>query len=96
MQSYAVLILLLLATGGGLANNRRIRGLIDDEVSRSHRRIAVSSAYWVAMVVAMALYLVPQFGDLPGRTVVYWVVTVSEVFGLVLFAYLELRAHRDA
>ena len=48
-----------LATGGGLLNNRQIRVLVNDEVSRSNYRTSVVAGYWVAMTAAMAVYFWP-------------------------------------
>jgi hypothetical protein len=92
----AVVLLLGLATGGGLLNRRQLRALVNDEVSRSHYRTAVIVGYWIAMVVAMALYAVPGFRDLSGRETVYLIVTPSISLALLAFSFLEIRAHRDA
>lgn len=92
----AAVLLLLLATGGGLLNSRRIRSLVNDEVSRANHRTAVLAGYWVAMTTAMGLYVFPRFASLTVRAAVYVVVTPSIVVALLAFAYLEHRAHRDA
>jgi hypothetical protein len=92
----AVALLLLLATGGGLLNSRRIRSLVNDEVARSNYRTAVVAGYWVAMTTAMALYVLPIFDSLRGREAVFVIVTPSLVVALLVFAALEFRAHRDA
>lgn len=91
----AVALLLLLATGGGLINSRQIRSLVNDDVSRSNYKTAVIGGHWVAMTVAMALYVVPRFASITAREAVYVVVTPSLVVALLAFSYLEYRAHRD-
>lgn len=91
----AIVLLALLATGGGIVNRRDLRRLINDEVSQLHYKSAVILGFWVAMVVAMGLYLVPGFATLTARDAAYLVVTPSVVFALVAFSWLELRAHRD-
>jgi hypothetical protein len=91
-----LLLLVGLATGGALVQARRIRGLVNDEVSRSHYRTAVSIGYWIAMTVAMGIYLVPTLARLATREALYLVVTPSIVVPLLVFAYLEHRANRDA
>lgn len=89
-------LLLLLATGGGLLGNRRIRALVNDDVSRSHYKTAVGAGYWVAMATAMVLYILPIVERLSAREAVYMIVTPSIAVALLAFSYLELRAHRDA
>jgi hypothetical protein len=92
----AGVLLLLLATGGGLLLNRQVRSLVNDEVSRSHYRTAVGAGYWVAMVTAMGLYVVSGFRSITGREAVYLIVTSSIGVALLAFSYLEYRAHRSA
>ena len=92
----AAALLLLLATGGGLMYSRRIRSLVNDEVSRSNYRTAVAAGYWVAMVTAMGLYVLASFRSFTGREAVYVIVTASVAVPLLAFSYLEYRAHRDA
>ncbi len=91
----AIALLLLLATGGGLINTRQIRSLVNDDVSRSNYKTAVISGHWVAMSVAMALYVFPSFAIVTVREAVYVVVTPSIAVALLAFSYLEYRAHRD-
>jgi len=91
----AGVLLLLLATGGGLLRSGQIRALVNDEVSRSHYRTAVVLGYWVAMVAAMGLYIVSSFRSLTAREAVYVIVTSSIAVALLAFSYLEFRAHRD-
>lgn len=92
----AGVLLLLLATGGGLLLNRQVRSLVNDEVSRSHYRTAVGAGYWVAMVTAMGLYVLSGFTTVTGREAVYLIVTSSLAVALLAFSYLEYRAHRSA
>jgi len=91
-----VLLLAFLATGGGLLNNPQIRALVNDEVSRANYRTSIVAGFWVAMTSALVLYLVPAFATLTGRQTLYLVLTLSVAVASLSFAYLELRAHRDA
>jgi hypothetical protein len=90
-----VALLAALATGGGLAHSRQIRVLLNDEVSRSHYKTSVAAGYWVAMVTAVALYLLPHFAGFNAREAVFLIVTPSVIVPLLTFAYLEFRANRD-
>jgi len=92
----AVALLLLLYTGGGLANKSEIRALVNDEVTRAHSKSAVGIGYWVAMIVAMALYGFAGDNNFTAREAIYLIVTPSVAIALLTFSWLELRAHRDA
>ena len=92
----AFVLLLMLAIGSGLLRNRRIRALVDDEVSRHNREIGMVAGFWVAMAMAMALYVVAGSTTLTAREALYLVVTPSVGVSLLTFSYLEWRAHRDA
>jgi membrane protein YdbS with pleckstrin-like domain len=92
----AVVLLAILATGGGLFHRSGVRSLINDEVSTLNRRTAVAIGFWVAMAIAMGLYFVPEVGSLSARQAAYLIVTGSTVIALLAFSYLEVRAHRDA
>src|SRR3982074_3708821 len=81
----AVVLLLMLAIGSGLLRNRRIRSLVDDEVSRHNRVMGIVVGYWVAMIAAMGLYLTTAFRDLTARQALYLVVTPSVGVGPLTF-----------
>jgi hypothetical protein len=91
-----ILLLAFLATGGGILNNREIRALVNDEVSRLNYKTSVVAGFWVAMTMALAIYLIPGLDHFTGRQAVYVVVTSSVAVASIVFSYLELRAHRDA
>jgi hypothetical protein len=92
----AVALLLMLAIGSGLLRNRRIRSLVDDEVSRHNRVMGIVAGYWVAMATAMGLYVTADVRPFTTREALYLVVTPSVGVALLTFCYLEWRAHRDA
>ena len=91
----AIVLLAVLATGGGILNRRRVRALVHDDLSRGHLRTAVLAGYWFAMGMALVLYLAPWFRDLTARQAIYLIVTGSIVVSLLTFARLEHRAHAD-
>jgi hypothetical protein len=90
-----VLLMLVLLTGGGLAQKAEIRALVNDEVSRSNSRSAVVFGFWIAMIVAMLIYAFAGDSTLTVRGTVYLIVTPSVSMALLVFSWLELRAHRD-
>jgi protein-S-isoprenylcysteine O-methyltransferase Ste14 len=92
----AIVLLAVLATGGGILNRRRVRTLVHDDLSRGHLRTAVLAGYWIAMGLAFVLYLAPWFQEFTARQAIYVIVTGSIVVSLLTFAGLERRAHADA
>lgn len=92
----AVLLLALLATGGGLLNSREIRMLVNDEISRMNYRTSVTLGFWVAMTCALLLFAVPAFMSFTAHQAVYVIVTAAVTTASLTFAWLEYRAHRDA
>ena len=92
----ALILLALLATGGGLVYNREVRRLLNDEVSRSHYRSAVMCGFWIAMAAAVVLFVVPALAAFTAREAAYLLLTPSIAGALLAFAFLELRSHRDA
>ena len=91
-----VVLLLALSTGGGLLNNREIRALVNDEVSQGNYTRSVALGFWVAMVTALVLHVFPNLLAYVGGDALYNTVTFSVAAAVLKFAYLELRAHRDA
>jgi MFS family permease len=92
----AVLYLLLLATGGGLLTRTKIRALMNDDVTRENNRTAVAAGFWTAMLAALGLYWIPGVDQYSARDAIRVVVTLGIVVSLLVFSYLELRAHRNA
>lgn len=88
-----IALLLTLATGGGLLNRRQIRALVNDDVARQHYSTAIKAGYWVAMTIAMALYILPVSQGFTVREAVYLIVTPVTLVALLTFSYLEFRAH---
>jgi len=91
-----VLLLACLGGGGGIFNPRQLRELINDDVARSNYRAACKIGFWLAMLAGLVLYSVPPFQSLSGRQVSYLVVSIAASAALLVFAWLEYRAHADA
>jgi hypothetical protein len=87
-------LLLMLLPAGGLIFGRRIRDLVNDEISRAHSRTASMTGFWVAMVSGLALYALPAARGLSAREACYVIVTLATGVALFTFAGLEARAHR--
>lgn len=93
---HAVIMLAIVATGGGLLIRPGVRALMNDEVTKTHFATAMITGFWVAMVTAIGIYVIPSLRDLSGLMVIRVVVTTSVSIALFVFAWLEIRAHRDA
>jgi len=78
----------------GLLRSRRLKALVNDESTRQHRAMAITSGFWAALVAALLLSLLatllPMTAILTARTIL----TATLVATLVSFATLELRAAR--
>ena len=92
----AVVLFLLLATRGGLVYGRRVRSLVNDDVTRGNHRMAVVVGYWVAMAVALGVFVAAGRNGFTAREAVYLIVTPSIAAALLFFSWLERRALRDA
>ena len=91
----AALLLPLILPVGGLIWGRRVRELVNDEVSRANARTAASAAFWVAMIIALGTYALPISRGLSAREAIYLIVTPATGVALLSFAWLESRALRD-
>ena len=91
----AGVLLLMLLPAGGIIFGRRIRELVNDEISRAHSRAAAAAGFWVAMIAGLAAYALPVAQNLSAREASYLIVTLATGVALLTFAGLEARAHRD-
>ncbi|HKG95521.1 MAG TPA: hypothetical protein VKA84_26655 [Gemmatimonadaceae bacterium] len=91
----AAALLLLLLPAGGFIWGRRVRELVNDEVSRANARTGAAAGFWMAMAAALAVYAVAASRALSAREAAYVVVTPATAVALLAFAWLESRAHRD-
>ena len=96
--AWLVLSLVLLAalyTGGFWFRPRAVRDLMNDEITRQHRAQALSLGFLVAMLTAIALYVVDMAEPVGTRVAIHVVVTLGIGAALIRFGTLERRAHRD-
>jgi hypothetical protein len=88
---WALVLLLVLATGGGF-RHRRLRGLLNDELTRQHRTRGYVTGFWVAAAACIALYLVGMFEPVGGREAIHIILSAGVGAALLTFALLERRA----
>lgn len=95
--AWLVLSLVLLAalyTGGFWLRERAVRELMNDEVTRAHRASALSLGFLIAMLGAIALYLVDMVEPVGTRVAIHVIVTLGIAAALLRFGFLERRVHR--
>jgi protein-S-isoprenylcysteine O-methyltransferase Ste14 len=91
---WVLALLLLLATGGGLLRHRKLRGLLNDELTRQNRTAAYVTGFWVAVAACVGLYLIEMFEPVSGREAVHIVLSAAIAAGLLTFSMRERRTAR--
>ena len=87
----SVVLLLALATGGFWLKPRRVRALMDDDVTRANRAEAFRIGFLVTMTAAILLYFLSLFEPLSGREAIHALTTIGIATALLRFGYLERR-----
>jgi hypothetical protein len=91
----SIVLVLVLATGGSWLRPKRVRALMDDEVTRANRADAFRIGFLATMAGAIVLYFVSQFDPMSGREAIHILTTIGIAAALLRFGFLERRAHRD-
>ena len=89
---WAAALLLFLVAGGGLWRGPRIRGLLNDETTVDHRRRALATGFWFAVLTALLVYGLSFVEPVGGREATRLVVTIAVAAALIRFGMLERRA----
>lgn len=89
-----VLTALNLTTVGGWFKSRDLVALLNDEVTRDHRRTALAVGFWAALASSFALTLVTSNHPLAAADTTRVTITAALMAALIAFATLELRAAR--
>ena len=95
--AWLVLSLVLLAglyTGGFWFHRREVRNLMNDELTLQNRHAALSLGFLIAMLTAIALYLVDMAEPVGTRVAIHVIVTLGIGAALIRFGLLERAAHR--
>jgi len=91
--AWALALLALLATGGGIFRGREIRKLMDDESTRANRNQAYAVGFWLAMGTTITIYGLTAFDTIAPRESLHLIVTIAVAGALVTFGYRERRDH---
>jgi heme/copper-type cytochrome/quinol oxidase subunit 2 len=89
-----ILMLMLLATGGFLLRGRKVRDLLNDEMSRHNRLAAQAMGFWVTVISALVVYVESMFDPVTFNEAIHIIVTLGVGAALISFAVRERRAHR--
>jgi hypothetical protein len=82
----------VLATGGGLRLSRRVRALMNDEITLQNRARALSVGFWTVMALGLALATLDSFHLLVAGRAIMTLVSSALGVSLITFGVLELRA----
>jgi hypothetical protein len=92
---WALALMLLLSVSGGLFRGKAVREMMDDELTRSHRRSALNWGYFAAMLTAIVFYMVSQYVRMSPPEAIHAIVSVGVIVPMVRFVVLERRAERE-
>ena len=91
----AVVLLLVLVTGGGWRRGKVVRALLDDETTRAHRAQAYAAGFWALALCALGLYAAAPFARLETGQIAHILLSVAVAVPALRFVMLERRAARD-
>ena len=86
---WALVLLMLLATGGNLLRGRKVRALLNDELTRRNRAQAYVAGFWAAAIGAIGLYLVDLFDPVATREAIHLILSAAIGSALITFAAKE-------
>lgn len=93
---WSIVLLFVLATGGGFAQTKAVRALMNDETTLAHRADAFRWGFWAAMIGAIGLYGVTMIDpETTAREAVHLILTFGIGVAILRFGMLERRASRD-
>jgi heme/copper-type cytochrome/quinol oxidase subunit 2 len=90
----SIVLLLALTTGGFWLQPRRVRALLDDEVTRANRAEAVKTGFIATMLAAFAVYGLTMVEAVAAPEAIHLIVSIGIAAALLRFGFLERRAHR--
>jgi hypothetical protein len=91
----SIVLLLALGTGGFWLKPKKVRELMDDELSRANRLRAQALGFWMAAGAAIGLYIVNMFEAVSARESIHIILTSAIAGALLMFGLLERRMLKD-
>jgi H+/Cl- antiporter ClcA len=92
---WALVLIAFIAWGAGLLRSRAVRTMVEDEVTRAHRRDALALGFWGAIAGALIVYALSLWQPITVREGLRGVVTLAVALALLRFGGLERRALQD-
>ena len=92
---WALTLLTLIGTGGGLFLRKSVRALMNDEVTRANRLQAQAMGFWTAAGSALGLYVLTLFEAMSAQQAIHLILTTAIAGALLSFGMLEWRLHRN-
>jgi protein-S-isoprenylcysteine O-methyltransferase Ste14 len=92
---WAAILLIVLATGGGLLRTAGVRQMMNDESTRTHRARALSTGFWASLAATFSLYFLNLYQPVTTADALRLVVTIAVAAALISFGAMERRALRD-
>jgi uncharacterized membrane protein len=96
MLAWGAGLLTLLVTGGLTRRDQRVREILEDELTKAHRRNALMSGFWVMLIAVAVIYAVSLFTPIAFNQVAPILLVAAVAVPALRFALLERRASRDA
>ncbi len=90
-----VVLLVLLATGGGWRYSKAVRAMLDDESTRAHRAQAYGWGFWALALCILALYVTSPFVHLELGEIAHILLSIAVAVPALRFVMLERRADRE-
>ena len=92
---WALVLLIAFAFAGGHFQGKKIRALVEDDVSRANRAKGYEAGFWAAAAAAIALYITNMFELVTGRDAIHLILTALVGAAMIRFGTLERRALKD-
>jgi hypothetical protein len=83
--------LLIVATGGGLKANRKLRELMNDELSLHNRSRAIAAGFYATNIAAVGVYYASWWAPMTPGDALRLVTGIGVSVALLVYAWLEWR-----
>lgn len=93
--AWVLVLLLMMATGGGLFRGREVRRLINDEGSVDNRRRGQEAGFFAAILGGLAMYGINQYVEpVSALDAIHAILSVGVGVAMLRYGMLERRAER--
>jgi protein-S-isoprenylcysteine O-methyltransferase Ste14 len=95
LMVWALMLVMLLAVGGGLRRSRSVRALMNDESTRANRRDAMAAGFWAAVFAGFGLYGFNLLVPLTAGEAIRLIITATVATALFQFGKRERESLAD-